>query len=325
MSAARIVGAAQLVLPAGADRSQWLTARRSGITATDVTKIIGLSKYGSALDVYLDKRLDWDDTATSEAARWGHLLEDQVAREWARRHGARIRRVGLVANRQRPHHLATCDRLVVGERASLECKTRSAWAADEWDDGSGGVTVPDRVMVQCQWQAHVIGADRTHVAALVGGQRLVSAVVERDQSVIDYLTAAADRVWDAVRAGVPPDVPAWQLTAAALDRLHPERAGAVDLDPATVTPLIEAYRAAGAAEKAAQAEKEAARLQMLALLGDGEQASIDGQPAYAYRASTQTTIPAAQARALLAAHPDLAADYAVTRTVRRFTLAKETT
>lgn len=317
--------AGRLVLPAGAPREQWLAARREGITATDVVEIVGLSRYGDPISVYLDKRLGEDDRDPGEAARWGRLLEDQVAREWARRAGRQVRRVGLVRSPTHPHHLATCDRRILREHASLECKTRTAWSADEWDDGAGGVTVPDRVAVQAQWQMHVWGDDHVHVAALIGGQQLVSAELARDQVLIDYLAAAADQVWAAVQDGVPPDVPAWQLSAASLERLHPDRGGTVDVDPAEAQPLIDAYRAALAAERAVQAEKDVARLALIRLLGDGEAALVDQRPAYSYRRSAdQTVIPAASARALLAAHPDLAAEYAVIKPGQRtFRLAKE--
>jgi predicted phage-related endonuclease len=218
-------------------------------------------------------------------------------------------------HRTHSHHLASLDRVVVRERAPLEVKTRNVFA-DDFTDG-----VPERVAVQVQWQLHVTGAYHAHVAALVGGQELVSHTVERDQVLIDYLAGEADRVWAAVQAGVPPEVPAWAQTAAALNRLHPDRAGAVDLDPVVAGPLLEAYRAAAADERAARAAKEQARVQLLALLGDHEEALLDGRPAFTYRAHTKTEITAEAARQLLADHPDLAT-YATTSTSRRFTPAR---
>lgn len=310
-----------LVLRADAPRDQWLSARRRGITATDIVKIVGLSPYGNAIDVVLDKRLPSDDTAPSEAAQWGLLLEDQVAREWARRNDCRIRRVGLLARYLQPHHLASCDRRVTNERAALEVKTRTAWAADEWAHG-----VPERVAVQSQWQLHVTGFDRVHVAALVGGQQLHSATVERDEVLIDYLVSEADRVWAAVEAGQMPEVPPWQLTAESLRRAWPDREGAVELDPeriAAALPHIDAYRAQSAIERDAKAAKDIAKLALVQLLDGASEALIGGETVYSYRTSTDTTtIPAENARRLLADHPDLV-EYAVTKPGRAsFSLAK---
>jgi putative phage-type endonuclease len=304
--------AGRLVLRADAPREQWLEARRAGIGATDVVQIMGLSPYGNAVDCYLAKRLG-EDEPTREAARWGQVLEDPVAREWAARRGVRVRRVGLMRHPLHPHHLASCDRRVVGRPELLEVKLRAAWSDDAWDDG-----LPDAIRVQAQWQLHVTGLETVHVAALVRGAELVERDVHYDPTLVDYLREEADRVWAAVVAGVPPDVPGWQLTATSLDRLHPARAGAVDVDPDRARPLIEDYRAARDLEARAAAAKELARVQLLELLGDAEEAVRGGRPAYSYRAGAdQVTIPAARARALLTAHPDLAAEYAVTKPGRR--------
>ena len=313
----RRLGSGELVLPVDAPRDVWLAARREGITATDVVKIVGASAYGNALDVYLDKRLGEVDYAPSESAAWGLALEGNVAAEWARRRGARIRRVGLMRNRIHPHHMASLDRLVMREHAPLECKTRNLFAADLADG------VPERVAIQVQWQMHVIGAEHAHVAALIGGQTLVSHEVQRDQVLIDYLRSEADRVWAAVQAGQPPEVPAWQQTSAALDRLYPDRAGEVAIDPDIAQPLLDAYRAAAADEKQAKGQKDIARVQLIELLGDHATAIVGGIPAYSYKPTTSTDIPADKARALLAAHPDLAAEYAVTTTTRRFALSRK--
>ena len=313
----RRLGSGELVLPVDAPRDVWLAARREGITATDVVKIVGASPYGNALDVYLDCRLGEVDYAPSESAAWGLALEGNVAAEWARRRGARIRRVGLMRNRIHPHHMASCDRIVLREHAPLECKTRNLFAADLADG------VPERVAIQVQWQMHVIGAEHAHVAALIGGQTLVSHEVQRDQVLIDYLRSEADRVCAAVQAGRPPEVPAWQQTSAALDRLYPDRAGEVEVDPDLAQPLIEQYRMYSTAEKHAKSERERVRVQLIELLGDHSTALIGGIPAYSYKPTTSTGIPAERARALLDAHPDLAAEYAVTTTTRRFTLSRK--
>lgn len=305
------------VLPANAPRSKWLAARRGGITATDVVKIVGLSPYGNALDVYLDKRTGLGEgDAPSEEALWGQLLEDQVARQWAARNHAKIRRVGLLAHRGLPHHMASCDRIVIGEGAPLELKTRNRWA-DDFEDG-----VPDRVGVQVQWQMHVTGSDHAHVAALIGGGRLVSHTVGRDQVLIDFLVEEADQVWRAVQTGEPPTLQPWQMTGASLRRAHPDRTGEIEVDPDTAGPLLAAYRGAAAAEKQARADKELAKVQLIALLGDAEQGLVNGQPAYVCRhGGPETTIPAERVRALLADHPDLATPYAITKPgPTRFTL-----
>ena len=112
----RVTPTGRLILPADADRADWLTARRAGIGSSDIAAILGISRYGNALSVYHDKTgglpLESDD---SEPALWGRLNEETVAREWARRNRSWVRRVGLVQNIDRPWQMCTLDRRV------LEC------------------------------------------------------------------------------------------------------------------------------------------------------------------------------------------------------------
>jgi hypothetical protein len=106
----------RLILPADADRDAWLTARRGGLGSSDIAAILGISRYGNALSVWHDKTgglpLESDD---SEPALWGRHRGDGIAREWARRNRSVVRRVGLVANIDRPWQMCTLDRRV------LEC------------------------------------------------------------------------------------------------------------------------------------------------------------------------------------------------------------
>ena len=215
-----------------ADRAEWLTLRRTGIGSSDMSAVLGMSKYRSELDVYLDKRgetpLDSDDAG--EAARWGNLLEHIVATEWADRHGVKVRRVGTVAHVDRRHMLCDLDRYVIGcpdhQRCALEVKTRSAWKADEWKDGA----TPEDVEAQTMHQLATTGLDAIHVAGLVGGQRLESRLVVPDPDYIADLFAVADSFWtDHVAAGIPPAISSLELLENYLKRLTPDKGTPAEL------------------------------------------------------------------------------------------------
>jgi putative phage-type endonuclease len=72
-------------------RDEWLAARRTGIGGSDIAAILGLSPWRTPLDVYRDK-VDGAEQPETEAMRWGRLLEDVIAREYAVRAGVRIQR-----------------------------------------------------------------------------------------------------------------------------------------------------------------------------------------------------------------------------------------
>lgn len=322
----RVTPTGILILPAAAPRDAWLAARRDGITATDLPQIVGASPYGSAADVYADKvgrPLVADDL--SEAGEWGVLLEDTVARKWADDRGLQVRRTGLIAHATEPWMRASLDRLVTGctyrpgTRCAAEIKTRNAYVADQWADG-----VPDSVLVQTQWQLLVSGLDHIHVAALIGGQRLVEHTVVADPVTCDYLVDQGRTVWQCVVDNVPPVIDPALLTTDLLDRIHPNRAGIVDVPVDVAAQHLADYAHYGAVEKEAAAAKEAAKVQLLALLGDGEEARIGDRIAYTFKAGKDsTTVPADNVKALLADHPDIAARYVVTKPAsRRFNVSK---
>ena len=102
-----------LITDAAPETEEWFAARREGITGTDLPKILGLSKYGNALAVWQDKRGEWTDDA-GEAARWGQLLEEPVAEEWAERNDTIVERIGVVANVEYPWMRASLDRVITG-------------------------------------------------------------------------------------------------------------------------------------------------------------------------------------------------------------------
>lgn len=276
-----------LVTDAEPETPNWFAARAAGITGTDLPKILGLTKYGNALAVWLDKRGELDDDGAMEAARWGQILEEPVALEWAERNDSLVARVGVLANVDESWKRASLDRLIPsgacpdsGFDCGLEVKTRSAFKAAEWRDG-----IPDDVLAQVQWGLHVTALDHMHVAALLGGQRLHSYRVDRDDKVIAYLAAAATPVWQAVVEGTPPEAhpDSEGVLLALLDRLYTRREGDRDIDPAKADEWLESYAAGADLEREGKKVKTRAKTALVQLLDDGDAGLVDGRLAFTYR------------------------------------------
>ncbi|MEU9792937.1 lambda-exonuclease family protein [Streptomyces sparsogenes] len=279
----RVTPTGRLILPADADRADWLTARRSGLGSSDIAAILGISRYGNALSVYHDKTgglpLDGDD---SEPALWGRLMEETVAREWARRNRSVVRRVGLVANTDRPWQMCTLDRRVLecpladtAERCAVEIKCRDKMKAGQFRTG-----VADDVLVQTLWQADVCGFDHVHAAVLLGGndyRQFVIRVADHQQLVAD-LRAAGARAWEQIQTRRPPVLAADADPDVLLDlyeQLHPNRAGAIDITRDVETQeAVADYLDAHADYAAAEKRKKAAKARILAGLGGAEAATV---------------------------------------------------
>lgn len=278
------------MLPADADRADWLDARRKGIGASDVPAILGVSDYTTAVHVYHDKRGDLVDDA-GEAAMWGTLLEEPVAREWARRQRSVIQRVGLVARVDQPWAMTTLDRQVlecpmdraVRTRCALEVKCRSAFKAYRWH-----ADVPDDVLAQAVWQMYVTGYDHIHVAVLIGGNELKLTTVFRDEKLEHYVIGG---VIDFRRDHLLPGVePAWDLSKAQrlidMDSLlHTDRVGELNLDE--IDEVIEYARRSAVKSAAEKALKEsAATLRRLA--AGAEFVKFADELAYRYTPTTRS-------------------------------------
>ncbi|MFD8866064.1 YqaJ viral recombinase family protein [Streptomyces sp. NPDC059590] len=284
----RVTPTGRLILPADADRADWLTARRSGIGSSDVPAILGLVDMKPPLTVYYDKiGRDVDDAG--EAAYWGTVQEEPVARRWAMQNRSVIRRVGLVAHVDHPHWMTTLDRRVTecplseNEQApcALEVKTRSAFKSAQWHAGA-----PDDVLAQMLWQIIVNGYEHMHYAVLIGGNEYHQGTVRADQyqDVMTDITTAVDRFWtEHIQAQVPPEPTGnGDALVKMFRRLHPTRSGSVDVDrhDDAIDALAD-YNRHQRAESAAKKAKNAAKARMIAALGDAQEALIGGERAYA--------------------------------------------
>ena len=289
MTARRVTPTAVRVLPADADRDQWLNRRREGIGSSDVAAILGVADKATALHVYRDKRGELVDD-DNEYALWGRVLEGPVAEEWQRRNRSVVHRVGLVANTETPWALATLDRRVIEcplnragrvNACALEVKTRNAHVAHRWR-----ADVPDDVLAQVTWQMYVTGYDHIHVAVLIGGNDYRQTTIREDPTMALYTMEEVNRFrYQYLLPGVPPPYDPTKADAVIeLDKLmhRDSRTGSIEADLDGIGELM-AYVDAQADEADAKRRKKAAQAAM-ALAADGHQTvTTDGELAWSYR------------------------------------------
>lgn len=173
---------------------EWLKSRQAGIGGSDVGAILGVNKWKTPFQVYLEKTDPIDDVSEpSEAAYWGNTLEDIVAKEFSKRTGKKVRRRNqLLQHEQYPFMTANLDREIVGEKAFLECKTVNAFGAKEWE----GDDVPASYLVQVMHYMAVTGYKKCYIAALIGGQKFVWKEIPRDEELITMIIEAEKDFWE---------------------------------------------------------------------------------------------------------------------------------
>lgn len=168
-----------------------LAERKNGIGGSDVAGIMGLSKWSSALQIYMSKVEDWT-IEDNEYMYWGRKLEDIIAEEFMRRTKYKVRRINKTLKDDKHSILmANIDRIVLSEDAGLECKNASAYRTKDFKD-----TIPNDYMLQCQHYMYVTKKNKWFLAVLIGGNYFKWITINRDNELIGKIIDACLAFWN---------------------------------------------------------------------------------------------------------------------------------
>lgn len=212
------------------DRETWLEERRTGVGGSDAAATVGMDPWKTALDVFLDKtgQVEAENLDEVERVRFGTIMEAPIADEYARRFGVKVRRRNqLLRSPAYPWMIANVDRVIEGQQRGLECKNvgEHAFRNGEWGE-PGTDEVPENYLLQCRHYMIVTGFDEWHLAACVGGNRLVVYEIRRDTELDAMLVEGEHAFWQCVETGHAPEPDfAHASTTALLKRLYPETDG----------------------------------------------------------------------------------------------------
>ncbi|MFT3791564.1 MAG: YqaJ viral recombinase family protein [Rudaea sp.] len=210
-------------------REQFLAERRRGIGGSDVAAILGMSKWKSALDVYLDKRGEAPEQPDNESMLWGRALEPVIRQQYAERTG----RVVLVPTAPVVHPVhtfarANLDGVTEGGRL-VEIKT--ARTAQDWGE-PGTDEVPDAYALQVQHYLMVTRYEVADVAVLIGGSDFRLYEVRADAELQAMLIEREAAFWDCVQRSEPPAVTSFADAQRRWGRSA--RAGSIEADAEAV-------------------------------------------------------------------------------------------
>ena len=270
-------------------KADWLAARRHGIGASDAPIVLGLSTFKSPLQLYAEKlELVEPDAAESEAALWGTLLEPAIREEFSRRTERRVVYPGpyrILRSRSHPFMSATLDGILPDDARGpgiLEVKTGAAWRADDWE-----TEPPVAYQVQVQHAMHVAEVTWGVIVVLLGGQRLVSFELARNDDFLAQLLPQLAEFWRRLEAQEPPPIDGSKASAELLRALYPrETPGArVTLPEAATTWDRDLARAKVQLGKW-DTIKRTAEQQLKAAIGDAEIGVLpDGTGSYSWKSS----------------------------------------
>ena len=309
----RVTPTGILVAPSDIPEDEWLALRKTGIGGSDLGAVLGMNKYTSARELYLEKRGELPDLPRSEflmrAARWGHMHEPLIAAEFGRQYGVKTQRIGLIRHVDDAYRLANLDRKVLGcpdGPCGLEIKNRSAYKASEWGPSGDLDGVPDIEALQTHHYLAVTGYRHFHVGVLINGNDDRYYRVERDEELVADVVAMEQAFWKRIQDGDPPPLDGSDAAAELLASLWPADEGAeLVLAPGETETLI--ARRAELKNEAAAVETSLTEVenQLKDLLGDAEIALSEGAQIYTWKRNGQMSV-----KRLREQYPDVAAKYA---------------
>ena len=318
-------------------REDWLRLRQSGIGGSDISAIMGFNPYKTAYDLYHDKINDVVADAQSDAAYWGTILEDVVAKEYALRNDCKVQKVNyMIRHPKFDFALANIDRAVINPSISgnvrikdgklttdklLEVKTASEYMKNVWGDEASD-QVPDNYNLQCQWYMGITGVDECDLALLLGGNKYRQYNIKFDAELFEIMIDEAQNFWvNHVLARVEPTPTTLANAKQKYATSTPDSVLNIAFDDDAVIAVVDRYIELKEQEKELKEKLEQAQTDVINLIEDNEALTIDGELVMTYKA--QKGRETFDKKGCLKAYPQLAEQFAeftrtgeVSRTLR---------
>ena len=303
-------------------RTEWLELRRQSLGGSDISAALGLNRWRSPMEVWADKAgVPLPKQETSEACRWGILLEEIIRAEAAKRTGWTITKpVAMYRHKTIPFLSANVDGLaqIPGKGLSVvEIKTANSYKEAEWSSGQ----VPPEYYLQGQHYMAVLDLSHCVFACLLGGQKMVMAEIDRDDGMISDMCRLADQFWSHVISKAPPDPDGSEATADFLAKLYPVSPNKVPLIlPEKANALVSNWLNAKNNEDQAAEQRRLAEHELKMLIQNHERAVTPNGTAITWKTVTAGRLDSAR---LKKEQPAVWEQYSTTAASRRFAISEK--
>lgn len=183
------------------DSDEWLQERRSSVGASEAAAVLGMSPYGTALDVFKSKSgvgKPFDPLLSFV----GHASEPIIA-EWVERFSGvdvELKPAFMARSVEFPFLHASFDRVSYDPFVTWQFKTAHQYTGHKWDEG-----IPTDIRVQVQTEMLVAGTRRAAVVVWIGGREFRLFWEDRDDVFIDeHLLPVLEEFWRNYQAGIAP-------------------------------------------------------------------------------------------------------------------------
>lgn len=195
------------------------------IGGSDIGAILGLNPWKSAYTLWAEKtgRIEVEDISDKEAVWWGTNMEELVAKRFCMKTGKKVKKTTYEFScKEYPFLVAHVDRLGVGEKFVLECKTTSARNRMNYNAGE----VPPMHYAQVQFYLMLTGYKEGYLATKRDSDFYITKI-DRNDEFIEEMLESAIAFWKMVQDGTEPDIDDSESTADTINQMYPESIQAV--------------------------------------------------------------------------------------------------
>lgn len=277
-----------------ANEADWLAMREHDVTSTEAAALFGCSPYATPYELWHRKTGQLEaDFQVNQRMIWGNRLEAAIAYGIAEDHGLVVEPFKAYMRLPDVRMGSSFDFKVVGlvpgfagqsvfrdlfeehGPAVLEIKNvdglafKRGWINDDEKEA------PPHIEFQVQHQLEVSGLGWAIIAPLVGGNTPVPFARLRDLATGNIIRQKVAAFWASIAAGTPPE-PDFARDGKSIASLYLENNGkSIDLTGNNrLAELLEEYKAAAAMEKEGETRKDAAKAEILTIVGEYEKATL---------------------------------------------------
>nr|DAM85295.1 MAG TPA: Exonuclease [Caudoviricetes sp.] len=186
-------------------QEDWHKLRSKGVGGSDIGAILGVNKYRSLVDVYLDKT-EGKKVEDNNAMFWGRILEPIIRAEFQKKHSEEYQTYLALYSLKYGVLRANVDGLIYNNNTQkwgvLEIKTANQFTTKEWSDG----VVPQSYYAQVMHYLTVTGLDYAIIVVLIGGSDYREFYIERNEDEVKAIKEVAEDFWNTYI--IPQKIPA---------------------------------------------------------------------------------------------------------------------
>lgn len=180
--------------------------RSTYIGGSDIAKILGVSKFGTAYELFLEKRGEIGAKPEQlKVLNRGKRLEPAIVAMYADETGATVTYPGRQLTGAEPWMAGSFDAERHDEPCIIEAKSVSEFIPrSEWGP-AGSDDVPKDYLAQAMWYMGIANVQRCDIAALLGADDFRIYPIAFDSELFGAMVAQARNFWARVQANEAPE------------------------------------------------------------------------------------------------------------------------